>query len=77
MVFSKSPEISNTDYLNDFGINGYSLLNIDGNDTINVNDTTKLLRIISGIDSGNGKNVDNKNGININDVIIMQKLMFK
>lgn len=72
-----APEISNTDYLNDFGINGYSLLNIDGNDTINVNDTTKLLRIISGIDSGNGKNVDNKNGININDVIIMQKLMFK
>ena len=72
-----APEISSTDYLNDFGINGYSVLNIDGNGTINIADTTKLLRIISGIDSGAGKNVDNKNGININDVIIMQKLMFK
>lgn len=71
-----APDISATDYLNDIGINGYTVLNIDGNKTINISDTAKLLKIISGIESGAGKDIDNDGKINITDVIKMQRLMF-
>lgn len=72
-----APEISTTDYLNDFGIKGYSVLNIDNNTVINQTDTIILMRRLSGINSGtlNDVNGDGKN--DINDAVIMQKLMFK
>lgn len=72
-----APEISSTDYLNDFGINGYNILNIDGNTIINKTDNITLLKIISNISGGMGKDINGDGKININDVIKMQKLMFK
>lgn len=71
-----SPPISSTDYLEDFGIPSYNLLNIDGNKAINTADTAKLLRIISGIASGTAIDVNNDGNKDINDVIKIQNLMF-
>lgn len=70
------PVISETDYLDDVGINGYSVLNNDGNSVIDNKDSCKLLRKVSGIDTG-GNDVNNDGEININDVVKMQQLMFE
>ena len=72
-----APYISESDYLSDFGINSYTLLNTDGNKTINKADIAKLLRIISGIDNNNANDINGDGKKDINDVIKMQKLMFK
>lgn len=72
-----APAISSTDYLNDVGINGYSVLNINGDSKIDKNDSVLLLRIISGISKGTAKDVNGDSKTNINDVVKMQKLMFK
>lgn len=71
-----APEISATDYLNDMGINGYNVLNVDGNTVINQIDTVMLMRRLSGIVSGTLKDVNNDSKYDINDAVIMQKLMF-
>ncbi len=71
-----APSISTTDYWNDFGINGYAVLNVDGNYTIDRADNASLLRIISGIDSGTGKDVNNDGEVDLIDVILMETLMF-
>lgn len=72
-----APEISVTDYLDDFGINGYSILNTDGNTVINQRDTVILMRRLSGITSGTLNDINNDGENNINDAVIMQKLMFE
>lgn len=72
-----APNISESDYLSVFGINSYTLLNTDGNKTINKADIAKLLRIISGIDKDNAYDINGDGKKDINDVIKMQKLMFK
>ncbi|MDO4301712.1 MAG: transglutaminase domain-containing protein [Clostridia bacterium] len=72
-----APEISATDYLNDMGIDGYNVLNIDGNTVINKTDNVTLLKIISNISNGTGKDVNGDGKINIADVVKMQQLMFK
>lgn len=72
-----APDISESDYLSDFGISSYTLLNTDGNKTINKADIVKLLRIISGIDKETALDINGDGKKDINDVIKMQKLMFK
>ncbi len=72
-----APEISTTDYLNDFGINGYNVLNVDNNTVIDQTDTIDLMKRLSGISSGTLNDVNNDGKMNINDAVIMQKLMFR
>lgn len=71
------PTISATDYLNDKGINGYELLNINGDYTIDKRDSITLLRILSGLSSGKTNDVDGNGKTNINDAVKMQKLIYE